>query len=113
MPRIANATFQLTCNHAPSSTSGLLLLAARALVSPLQVLGVDLWVDPGSAWLASFPVASHAAGGAYVPLAVPGVRSLVGLRLNAQFVWVGPGAPPPCPPSGWSASNALEVTIQM
>ena len=35
-----------------------------------------------------------------------------GLRLFAQFLWLGPAAPLPCPPQGVSASNALDFTIQ-
>ncbi|HZN37809.1 MAG TPA: hypothetical protein VFD82_03345 [Planctomycetota bacterium] len=32
--------------------------------------------------------------------------------LFAQFLWLGPGAPAPCPPMGFSATNALDITIQ-
>jgi len=47
-----------------------------------------------------------------VPLPIPAVSTLAGLRLFAQFVWLGPCAPPPCPPLGLSASNGLDFTIQ-
>jgi hypothetical protein len=57
-------------------------------------------------------VTSNGVGGAYLPLPVPQDQTLVGGRIYAQFVWVGPNAPAPCPPQSVSASNALEITIQ-
>ena len=46
---------------------------------------------------------------------LPSLATLLGvhgLRLFAQSVWLGPNAPSPYPPSGLSASNALDFTIQ-
>ena len=42
---------------------------------------------------------------------IPSVAALVGNSLFAQFLWIGPNTPPPCPPLGLSASNALQITI--
>jgi hypothetical protein len=112
MPRIGNATFQITCNGAPPNAPGLLLLAAGGLATPFRVLGVDVWVDPTSAWFIAPPAASNAVGGAYLALPLPQDPWLVNQQANAQFVWLGPTSPPPCPPLCISASSALEITIQ-
>lgn len=112
VPRVGNSTFQLSCTNAPPMTTGALLLAGRGLTSPLRLLGVDVWLDPTSAWFLAPLALSNAVGEAHFPLPIPGDSWLAGLQLNAQFVWAGPTAPPPCPPLGFSASNALAFTIQ-
>jgi hypothetical protein len=75
------------------------------------MLGIDLWVDPFRLWLLP-ALASNGIGAASLPLPVPPDPSLAGGRLHAQFVWLGPAAPAPCPRLGLSASNALEIVIQ-
>jgi hypothetical protein len=57
-------------------------------------------------------VTSNGVGAAEFALPIPGSGSLVGTRLFTQFGWVGSASPPPCPPLGVSASNALDITIQ-
>lgn len=61
--------------------------------------GNDVWVDLGSL-IRAVPVVSNATGGVSLPLPVPGNPALVGLQFCAQFGWVDPSAPPPCPPLG-------------
>jgi hypothetical protein len=70
-----------------------------------------VWIDPTSL-LTTGTVFSNPIGAGEVPLPIPAVPTLVGLQLFAQFVWIGPGSPPPCPLLGVSASNALAVMIQ-
>jgi hypothetical protein len=111
MPQVGNASFALTCGSAPPQASGLLLLTGVRFTTPITVLGVEVWIDPT---LAYWPVSasSNQAGASEAPLPIPRVRALLGLRMFAQFFWVGPTSPPPCPPLGLSASNALDITIQ-
>ncbi|MEO6595404.1 MAG: hypothetical protein ABIP94_11690, partial [Planctomycetota bacterium] len=73
--------------------------------------GIDVWVDP-TQLLSTPTVFSDAIGNSDAPLPIPSNSALAGLRLFAQFVWLGPSAPAPCPPLGFSASNALDFTIQ-
>jgi len=111
MPQVGNAAFAITCGNAAPNAVGLIAFASAGLVSPLPVLGVDIWIDP-TALLVTATVFSNAIGASEVPLPIPTNPGLAGVQLFAQFVWIGPGSPPPCPPQGFSASNALDVTIQ-
>ncbi len=63
-------------------------------------------------WFLHIFALSNADGAASVGLPLPNDINLVGGNLYAQFIWFGPTAPPPCPPLGLSASNALAITIQ-
>ena len=111
MPRIGNAGFALTCGNAPPNTSGLLALTGNRFASPVVLLGAEVWVDPT---LMLVPLAANSSniGASEVPLPIPSVPTLAGTRIFAQFFWAGPTSPPPCPPQGLSASNALEFVIQ-
>jgi hypothetical protein len=111
MPQVANTAFAITCGNAAPGTAGLLAFAAAGPSIPLNVLGVDVWIDPTTV-LSTPAVFSNPVGASELPLPIPAVPALAGLRLFAQFFWLGPGAPPPCPPLGLSASNALDFTIQ-
>ena len=35
-----------------------------------------------------------------------------GFQFRTQFMWRGPSSPAPCPATGFSATNALDITIQ-
>ncbi len=111
MPRVGNGNFALTCGNAPPTTSGLLALAGNRFVSPVVVLGAEIWVDPTLVFI-QLPANSNIVGASEVPLPIPNGAWLRGTRLFAQFFWAGPSSPPPCPPQGLSASNALEFTVQ-
>lgn len=112
MPAAGNPDFALTCAAAPASSAGLVVLAAAGQSVPIQILGARLWLDPGGPFFAGAAVQSNAAGAADFALPIPDNPWLIGQRFHAQFFWVGPTAPAPCPPLGVSASTALEVTIQ-
>ena len=112
MPRAGNADFALTCSNAPANACACVGLAAAALSTPLRFLGVDIWFDASAVWFVALPGQSNSLGAAEIPLPIPQDPWLVGQRLYAQFVWAGPASPPPCPPLGLSASNALEVLVQ-
>ena len=111
MPRVGNGAFAITCNNAAPNAAGLIGFAGAGLPSPATVLGVDVWIDP-TLLLATASLTSNPVGASEVPLPIPASPTLMGVRLFAQFVWLGPNAPQPCPPSGLSASNALDFTVQ-
>jgi hypothetical protein len=111
VPSVGNAAFEITCTQAPELAVGTLLLAAGPLGSGLPVLGIELWVDVGGPWVPVSAV-SDLVGFAAVGLALPSEPALVGASVFAQFLWLGPTAPPPCPPIGLSASQGLQIEIQ-
>ncbi len=75
------------------------------------MLGAELWVDPFVVFV-SLSASSNQVGASDVLLPIPNNQGLAGARLFAQFLWAGPTSPPPCPPLGLLAANALEITIQ-
>jgi hypothetical protein len=111
MPRVGNAGFALTCGNAAPNSVGLIAITDRRLLPPVTVLGVQVWVDP-SVLFVTGTVFSNSIGASEVPLPIPSNPTVAGLQFFAQFVWLGPAAPPPCPVQGFSASNALDFTIQ-
>ena len=111
MPQVGSASFALTCGNAPPSTSGLLALTGNAFANPVVLAGAEIWVDPTLVFI-QLPASSNTVGASEVNLPIPNDSWLCGTRLFAQFFWAGPTSPPPCPPQGLSASNALEFTIQ-
>ena len=111
MPQVGNAAFALTCGNAAPNSFGLIVFAGGGLPAPATVLGVNVWVDP-TVLFATPTVFSNPTGACEVPLPIPADPALAGFRFFAQFLWLGPGAPSPCPPMGFSATNALDVTIQ-
>jgi len=111
MPRVGNAAFALNCGNAAPSSVGLIAFTAGALPAPVIVLGVEVWIDP-SVLFVTTTVSSNPIGACEVPLPIANNPALAGMRLFTQFLWLGPATPPPCPPLGFSASNALDFTIQ-
>ncbi len=111
MPNVGNSGFALTCGNAPPNTPGLLALTGNRFANPVVVLGAEIWIDPTLVFI-QLPATSNNVGASDVNLPIPNGPWLRGTRLFAQFFWAGPTSPPPCPPQGLSASNALEFTIQ-
>jgi hypothetical protein len=68
-------------------------------------------MDPARSPFLTFPVGSDVLGRGTLPLPIP-QNAPVGGMIHGQFVWAGPSSPPPCPPLGLSASNAIRITIQ-
>jgi len=112
MPQVGNATFAIRCTSAPSSTTGLLAFSGAGLATPLAIFGAGVWVDPASPAFFTVFVPSNGVGAAQFSVPIPGIPALAGAQAYAQFAWLGPSAPPPCPATGVSTSNALEITIQ-
>jgi hypothetical protein len=112
VPQVGNAAFAITCGNAPPSTTGLLAFSGAGLVVPYTLGPLEIWIDPASPAFFTVFAPSNASGVAQIPLPIPSVPGLVGQQAFAQFLWFGPNAPPPCPPTGLSASNALAITVQ-
>jgi hypothetical protein len=112
IPQVGNSAFAITCGNAPPSTTGLLAFSGAPLATPLVFLGAGIWIDVASGAFFTVFAPSNARGVAQIPLPIPSVPALVGQQAFAQFAWVGPNSPPPCPPTGVSASNALAITVQ-
>ncbi len=111
-PQVGNAAFAITCANAPANASGLLGLSGGALASPALLLGLQIWIDLASPPFFALAATSDGIGSASVPIPVPNDPTLAGGQVYAQFAWIGPNSPPPCPPTGLSASNALGITVQ-
>lgn len=108
MPQVGNAAFSLTCSNAPPGQTDILVLAARRLATPDLLFGVEVWIDRTAAFVA-VPATSDARGACEVVVPVPGLPSLAGMQIFAQFLWRGAPLPAWCPPT---ASNALAILIQ-
>ncbi|MFG0316030.1 MAG: hypothetical protein ACF8XB_02060 [Planctomycetota bacterium JB042] len=106
MPRIGNASFGLTFTHAPAGATGLLFLGVGCVAVPVFGSGAALYFDTTQPFL-QLAVGSDADGVARVPLPLPANPSLIGLGACLQFAW-----PDVCAPAGYSASNAMSLTVQ-
>ena len=110
-PTKGNRDFALTCLNAPANGNGALLFSSAALTTPVALLGIQVFVDPNAPMFLAFGVKADAQGESRVPLPVPTAAALAS-SIAAQFVFVGPTAPAPCPPLGLSSSYAVVITIQ-
>ncbi len=107
MPQLGSSDFAFTCTQAPPLVEeGLLIVGEVAVDGPLSVLGTDLYVTLRPPFF-RVPASSDEAGYAVVSAPIPDVPALAGLQLAAQFLW-----PDAQGPRGWSASNAVAVTVQ-
>lgn len=110
MPQMGNVGFSILCTNAPALSAGALFLSDRRLSSGVVVAGAELWVDPSAGLL--LPLSSSDLQRAEIPLPIPAEPELIGGRVYAQAVWVGPPTPAPCPPLGFSTSFGLEISVQ-
>ena len=107
MPMLGDTNFALTCSAAPPyAQCGLMAVALQGLSTPLAAVGTSVWVNPSSIILLLGVTASET-GWSLAPLPIPSNSQLTGLDVYFQEFW-----PDPCGSSGWSASNALHVTLQ-
>ena len=106
-PRAGGQAFGFECWYAPPSTSGLLLIGANSLSTPVRIFGADFWVDPFSL-IVPVAISSDVNGVGKVMMPIPGGAK--GVKLFAQAIWANT---PSCSGRGLlSASDALEVEIQ-
>ena len=106
-PKAGDPGFGFECWQAPPSQPGVLLFSPDGAISPLALLGVDLWLDLKS-WIIPLAAMSGPEGRSRIPLALP--PGTVGLSLGAQFLWPEKVL---CGINlGYCASEALVVTVQ-
>jgi hypothetical protein len=111
-PQVGNGAFAITCGNGPPNTTGLLAFSGAPLSAPFVFLGAAIWIDLASPAFSTIVAASNTLGAAEIPIPIPNAGALAGEWAFAQFFWVGPTTPVPCPPTGLSASNALALTVQ-
>lgn len=107
MPSLGEERFVLTCAAAPSdATNGYLAFSSAGLGAPIKAVGANLWLDPSR--LSILPgIRSDSNGWAELRAPIPSDSTLLGMSLAIQFFWQDP-----CPSRGFSASNALLITVQ-
>ncbi|MCI0585979.1 MAG: hypothetical protein L0323_03950 [Planctomycetes bacterium] len=106
-PQAGDPLFGVTCLYAPPAAAGVLLLGVGQDLAGTPILGITLHV---SLALPVFPLAaaSNGVGVATRPIPIPGGTS--GAQVYLQFVWLNPAG---CGgPGTFSASNALDLTVQ-
>lgn len=86
IPQLGNASFAFDCVRAPRNSSGVLFLAGSPLPGPLPFLGVELWVDIGSA--ISIPVSSNGMAVSRTTLPIPANTLLTSASFSAQYLWL-------------------------
>jgi hypothetical protein len=114
IPYPGNGKFTITCDHAPSSTTGLGLItdAADAIGTDVASLGILLHLDRVAA-LEAIAVEFHSDGNglATCPIAIPDHAALVGKHYYCQVLW-GWNSLCAAGPLGISSSKGLEIAIQ-
>ncbi|HKB14494.1 MAG TPA: hypothetical protein VKF62_00430, partial [Planctomycetota bacterium] len=106
-PQVGNASFALTCTNGPANGFGFLGFSTGGLATPLVFGGLAVWIDPFAPFFFEVVVPSNALGAAEIPIAIPANPALAGLQVFVQFAW-----PDGCASGGFSASNALAITVQ-
>lgn len=92
--QIGNADFAVGAIRSTATGSGILWLATRSLSSPINLFGVNLWLDP-TAPNVMVAVPGGPLGYARVPLPIPNNTFLVNRQLMLQTVWAEPGCAVP------------------
>ncbi|HKE00905.1 MAG TPA: IPT/TIG domain-containing protein [Planctomycetota bacterium] len=112
-PTVGNATFQLTCDHAPANALGLGLVGTIPDVtgSDILALGILLHVNLFDPQLLGLNFFSDASGTGFASLPIPAFPGLVGATVYGQAVWAWSGACP-LPPFGLSSSMGLQITFE-
>ena len=108
LPTIGNGSFALVCTGAPANAAGLLAISGANLVNPVNVFGVDVWIDTASpSAFPLLPVFADGLGVARFPIGLPNNTALLGLFAYAQWAWSDPS----CGPGGITGSSALQLTF--
>jgi hypothetical protein len=107
IPQVGNASFAITCGNGPANAFGFFGVSSAGLAAPLVFGGLAVWIDPFAPLFFEIVVPSDAVGAATVPIPIPANPGLAGFQAFFQFAWFDG-----CAPGGFSASNALAVTVQ-
>ncbi|MBL8735438.1 MAG: hypothetical protein JNL12_03350 [Planctomycetes bacterium] len=111
MPSVGNSGFTITLGNALPFAVGIMAFTDLGLAVPVPVSGIDAWLDLST--LIALPmITADVRGRVDADVPIPSTPTLVSLELNTQFAWNEPAGPAPCPASGTSASNALQIVIQ-
>ncbi len=100
LANVGNAGFGFAGTRGPASSIGLLLVSLAALPVPVNVLGIDVFVDPGAGVLLT--ALATPLGTSQVPFAIPADPMLSGVALYSQFAWLDGSCA-----AGFSASDAM------
>jgi hypothetical protein len=113
-PTIGTPDFTLRCNHAPASSTGLVLIADVADTAGSDPLGIGLTLHLSLASSSLLPVdmLSDASGVGESMLGIPNVPAFVGATLSAQALWFWPLGTCSPSPFGLSSSNGLALVFQ-
>ncbi len=101
VPRAGNRGFAFMAHQVPAGAPTISLLGLRALGAPIQIAGVNLWLDP-TALVGSFPCPVDALGTARQRLPLP--ATVAGLNVMIQFASIDL-----CGPQGLTASDAISL----
>ncbi|MBP8301361.1 MAG: LamG domain-containing protein [Planctomycetes bacterium] len=101
---VGNGGFGFVGTRAPANAGGFALLSMGALPAPLQVLGIDVLVNPNLG--ASLFVLANSLGTATLGFAIPNDVGYLGQGFYTQFLWLDGTCA-----NGVSASNAVFASI--
>jgi len=104
LPHLGNAAFSMVAHSVDPGQNVFGYVTFGVLASPLNILGIDIYVDPLTA-LGLFPTTVGSLGDARLDLAIPAGLPL-GLQATVQFI-----AFDPCGPQGLTASEGLGLLL--
>ncbi len=105
--KVGSQAFALGTIRSTSTGSGVFWLGTRNLNSPVNILGVDLWVDPSQPNVLT-PIPGGPLGFSRIPLPIPNIRFLSTQSFVVQTVWAEPGCSVPL-----FSSNPLQFNIAL
>jgi len=111
LPQIGNSAFAVWAVRGPlpaNAPFAVLFGSANPLPPGVQVLGVELAIDPTAILYQTFLVpATGLLGNARAPLPLPLDNAFLGIRAVFQWAFADAG----CGPQGFTASNGVQFTI--
>jgi hypothetical protein len=106
-PRVGNAAFGTKCVSAQPQTAGFMVAGYFGLPTPVLLFGASTYIDPYAPDSLFWPATTDIFGNSSFSIPVPAHQGLAGLTLFLQYGWMDP-----CTLGGFSASNAMRLTIQ-
>jgi hypothetical protein len=93
-PRVGGADFALASLRCTTTGAGVFWLGTAALNPPINVLGVDLLINPASPNV-QLSIPGGTLNFTRVPLPIPAVNALRNIQLVSQMIWAEPGCATP------------------